>query len=480
MESGFKMAIVNKLQLLSIKYHNTTRSGKILSKLVSDVQFIGQLIYENANDVLMMSEDVVFVAIVALVKMPVMLLFYLIAIPVSAWITRAFMRPIAENKVILRHKTETSNASFKEMLELERLTRSHGLQKTQVRNISTLVRAVQNASNEYDRHQLRLASVVYGLTQGFRLVCLCLAVYLASDGKITIGSVVLFQSLFDTIINSVQKVLDRMPQITQGYDSLASVNEILFEKDMERNGTQKLPAPVRGEIEVKDLVFSYADEKEPTLNGVSFHVPAGKCVAFVAKSGEGKSTLLNLILGLYSKQSGEILIDGIDIDDLDKNSFRRYVAVVPQNTVLFSGTLWENLVYGLNYISTARVMEVLQSVGLEDLVLSHPDGLNREILEGGDNLSGGQRQRIAIARALLREAKFILFDEATSALDAESEKQVQEAIESLMGSCTMLMVAHRLNTLRKADMIYRLKDGKAFLCESFEQVMEEVQEKAQE
>ena len=421
-ESGFKMAIVNKLQLLSIKYHNTTRSGKILSKLVSDVQFIGQLIYENANDVLMMSEDVVFVAIVALLKMPVMLLFYLIAIPVSAWITRAFMRPIAENKVILRHKTETSNASFKEMLELERLTRSHGLQKTQVRNISTLVRAVQNASNEYDRHQLRLASVVYGLTQGFRLVCLCLAVYLASDGKITIGSVVLFQSLFDTIINSVQKVLDRMPQITQGYDSLASVNEILFEKDMERNGTQKLPAPVRGEI----------------------------------------------------------LIDGIDIDDLDKNSFRRYVAVVPQNTVLFSGTLWENLVYGLNYISTARVMEVLQSVGLEDLVLSHPDGLNREILEGGDNLSGGQRQRIAIARALLREAKFILFDEATSALDAESEKQVQEAIESLMGSCTMLMVAHRLNTLRKADMIYRLKDGKAFLCESFEQVMEEVQEKAQE
>ena len=189
---------------------------------------------------------------------------------------------------------------------------------------------------------------------------------------------------------------------------------------------------------------------------------------------------MNLILGLYSKQSGEILIDGIDIDDLDKNSFRRYVAVVPQNTVLFSGTLWENLVYGLNYISTARVMEVLQSVGLEDLVLSHPDGLNREILEGGDNLSGGQRQRIAIARALLREAKFILFDEATSALDAESEKQVQEAIESLMGSCTMLMVAHRLNTLRKADMIYRLKDGKAFLCESLEQVMDEVQEKAQE
>ena len=157
-------------------------------------------------------------------------------------------------------------------------------------------------------------------------------------GKITIGSVVLFQSFFDTIINSVQKVLDRMPQITQGYDSLASVNEILFEKDMERNGTQKLPAPVRGEIEVKDLVFSYADEKEPTLNGVSFHVPAGKCVAFVAKSGEGKSTLLNLIVNRILPTNGTIKLGNDEINDNDA---------------------------ALNYISTARVMEEVQEKAQE-------------------------------------------------------------------------------------------------------------------
>ena len=145
--------------------------------------------------------------------------------------------------------------------------------------------------------------------------------------------------------------------------------------------------------------------------------------------------------------------------------------MVPQSSVLFSGTLWDNLVYGLKYVTPARVMEVLRSVGLESLVERHPDGLNRPVYEGGVNLSGGQRQRIAIARALLREPKIILFDEATSALDSASEKEVQAAIDAIMGTCTVLMVAHRLNTIRKADLIYRVEDGKAVLCESFEQVM---------
>ena len=170
----------------------------------------------------------------------------------------------------------------------------------------------------------------------------------------------------------------------------------------------------------------------------------------------GKTTLLNLILGIYSKESGQLLIDGIDVDDLDKSSYRHNIAVVPQNTALFFGTLWDNLIYGLSYVSTDQVKDVLKSVGLDSLYTSHPEGLRRPIYEGGENLSGGQRQRIAIARALLRNPKIILFDEATSALDSESEEQVQRAIDALIGSATVLMVAHKLNTLRKADRVYQL------------------------
>ena len=138
--------------------------------------------------------------------------------------------------------------------------------------------------------------------------------------------------------------------------------------------------------------------------------------------------------------------------------------MVPQQTVLFSGTLWDNLVYGLHYVSTDKMMDVIRRVGLEDLVASLPEGLNTRISESGGNLSGGQRQRVAIARALLRSPKIILLDEATSALDAESEHQVQEAVDAIMGNCTVVMVAHRLHTLRRADVICRIRNGRLERC----------------
>ena len=149
--------------------------------------------------------------------------------------------------------------------------------------------------------------------------------------------------------------------------------------------------------------------------------------------------------------------------------------MVPQQTVLFSGTLWDNLVYGLQYVSTETVMDVIRRVGLEDLVESLPEGLNTPILENGKNLSGGQRQRISIARALLRKPKIILLDEATSALDTVSEQQVQEAIDAMMGSCTVIMVAHRINTLRRAETICRIEHGKLMRYEDFEQAIRDME-----
>ena len=461
-ESGFKLALIAKLQILSIRFFSNTPSGTVLSKLVSDAQFIKLLLHEEMTVLLHLLIDIVFVIIVSLRKMPIMLLFYAIVIPMAAKIISHYMPPIRESKTAMRKKAEISNTAFKEMLAMERLTRSHGVQRTEYQNISAKVRAVQHSAIVQDRLQIRLNNAGYGTTQGFRLLCLCVAVYLAVNGKITVGAVVLFQSLFDALINSVQKTLDEMPQITQGLDSLTSVSELLTEPDVEKNGTQRLPLPVRGEVAFENVVFRYSPDRPPILNGVSFHIPAGKSAAFAGRSGIGKSTILNLLLGLYSAESGSITIDGMDVDSLDKTSYRHAIAVVPQSPVLFSGTLWDNLVYGLKYVSAEQVLDVLKSVGLESLVTKHPDGLWRPIYEGGENLSGGQRQRIAIARALLRNPRIILFDEATSALDRESEQEVQAAIDAIMGRCTVLMVAHRLNTLRGVDIIFRLDDGRVF------------------
>lgn len=470
-EAGIKMALVQKLQLLSVKYHATAQAGRLLSKIISDVQFIQNLIYDHFRDMLHLSIDVIFVIVTALVKFPPMLLFYIIIVPAATLFIRSFTNPVLESRKYMRKQTEVSNAAFKEMLEMTSLTRAHGLNETEYRNISAKVNRVREAANQYDRLGVKVNNVTYGGFQGFRLVCLCLAAFLASAGYISIGTVVLFQSIFEMIINSVQKVLDELPLITQGYDSIVSVNEILCEQDIEHNGSKQLSGHFKNEIELRNVTFSYEDDKEPVLTDVSLKIPKGKSVAFVGRSGAGKSTLLNLILGMYSCTGGSILVDGIDIQELDKHQYRHHIAVVPQTTVLIAGTLWDNLVYGLKYVSRDRVMDVLKSVGLNDLLESLPEGLNSTVLENGGNLSGGQRQRLAIARALLRDSEIVILDEATSALDSESERQVQQAIDIVMKERTVIIVAHRLNTLKKADLIYKIEDGHATLCPSYEELI---------
>ena len=474
-ESAFKLTLVRKVQALSIRFHSTVPSGKLLSKLISDVQFIELLIYERLTDVLHLCVDIIFVCVVALIRFPLMLLFYVVIVPAAVLFIRQAADPVMKSKTVMRKQAEISNAAFKEMLDMDQLTRSQGMQRAELRRITSRVHRVQAAAEQYDRLGVWVNNITYGGSQGFRLICLCFAAYLAASGHISVGTVVLFQSVFEMIISSVQRVLDTLPEIVQGYDSLISVNEILFDPNVEKTGSRQLPQPVRGEIELRNVTFAYEPDQAPVLKGISLRIPAGSSAAFIGKSGAGKSTLMNLILGMYSPQSGKILIDGEDLADLDRNSYRRQIAVVPQNTVLFSGTLWENLVYGLSYVSTEQVMDVLHRVGLDDLLRILPDGLNSQVLENGRNLSGGQRQRIAIARALLRNARIILFDEATSALDAESEKQVQAAINEAMKQATVIMVAHRLNTLRMVDRIYRIDNGESAACESFEQLIRETE-----
>ncbi|MBO7664224.1 MAG: ABC transporter ATP-binding protein [Clostridia bacterium] len=469
-EAGFRMAIIQKLQTLSIRFHNNTQSGVILSKMISDVQFIQMLIYDRFQEILYMAEDVVFVIVVAILRYPLMLLFYFVLIPVVVLLLRRFMKRMQEKRAGMRQQNEQVGAAVKEMLEMESLVRAHGLGKTEYRSMLAKVRGAQRAAVLYDRQTVSVNNVAYGLFQGLRLLSLGVAALLTAMGHIQIGTLVLFQSIFEMILANVQRMLDAVPLITQGYDSLKSVNELLYAGDIEQNGTELLPNPVRGEIEFRNVSFRYEEEQEPVLQDISFKVPAGGSIAFMGKSGEGKTTILNLALGLYSPQKGEILADGKNLETLEKTAYRRHIAVVPQQTVLFSGTLWNNLVYGLPYVSKESVMDVIRQVGLEDLVEALPEGLNSPILENGGNLSGGQRQRIAIARALLRNPRIIIMDEATSALDQASEKQVQEAIDSMMGRCTVIMVAHRLNTLRHADAVYRVNNGSIERCEDVERL----------
>lgn len=222
-----------------------------------------------------------------------------------------------------------------------------------------------------------------------------------------------------------------------------------------------LPEPVRGEICFNNVQFAYPSKPgAPALDQFSLHIKPGETVALVGPSGAGKSTVLQLLLRFYDPQSGSVTIDGIDIAKTDPTEFRKWLSLVPQETVIFADTVGENIRYGRTDATNADVIKAAEVAAADEFITRHDDGYDQFLGERGTRLSGGQRQRIAIARAVLRDAPILLLDEATSALDAESELKVQTALDRLMENRTTLVIAHRLATVKKADRIIVLNEGK--------------------
>ena len=233
----------------------------------------------------------------------------------------------------------------------------------------------------------------------------------------------------------------------------------MWSDDIEDNEGKTQINNLVGNYEFKNVYFNYQDDPHSVLNGLNLSIKKGETIALVGESGSGKSTIVNMIIGFYKPTDGLMTIDGTDIKNLDLNSYRSHIATVPQTSVLFSGTIRDNITFGMESCTDEQLEEALRIANLHDVIAKLPDGLDTNVGEHGDKLSGGQRQRIAIARAVIRNASVILFDEATSALDTISEKLIQDSIEKLAKDRTTIIVAHRLSTIRNADKIAVIKDG---------------------
>lgn len=269
----------------------------------------------------------------------------------------------------------------------------------------------------------------------------------------------LLSAYFALLTSAVVMLFGLAPIVTKGLESMRSIGEVLQAPDLERNEGKLTLSHVDGAFELRDVSYAY-DDGHVGLSKVNLTVHQGETIAFVGPSGAGKSTLLNLLLGFIRPTGGQIRLDGVDMEEIDLRSYRTFLSVVPQESLLFDGTVWENVTYGLASVRPETVERALRDAHALDFVRALPHGWDTTIGERGARLSGGQRQRLAIARALVRDPKVLLLDEATSALDSKSEAQVQAALARLMRGRTTFVVAHRLSTIRNADRVVVLDHGR--------------------
>jgi ATP-binding cassette subfamily B protein len=294
----------------------------------------------------------------------------------------------------------------------------------------------------------------------------------ALNGQIGVGDIVLYQSMFGQISNSVQSLVNLIPTFASGKEALNSVSEIMNVTDVESSlGKSDIPV-IKGDVKFENVSYKYPNTEQNVISNLNLDVKAGECIAVVGASGSGKSTLMNMIIGFLKPIEGTLSIDGKNIEDLDLSKYRHYISVVPQNSILFSGTIRENITYGLPCYKEEDLERVVEMANLNEFVKDLPKGLDTVVGEHGDKLSGGQRQRITIARALIRNPKILILDEATSALDNISEYHVQKAISSSIRGRTTFIVAHRLSTIRDADRIVVLEDGVAIEMGTYNELMD--------
>lgn len=323
----------------------------------------------------------------------------------------------------------------------------------------------EKVSNKFRRDGMRLVSVSALSTPIVQLVIsfgIAFVLLMASnpDLNITPGE---FTVVFSSLVALMQPIKS-LTSVNAGFQKGMAACQTLFailEQPIEQDNGKITIERVKGNIEFRNVTFNYESRKEPALKDISFSVPAGKTIALVGRSGSGKTTITNLLTRFYDISQGEILIDNLNIENLSLSSLRDQIALVSQNVHLFNDTIANNIAYGrIGEYSQSQIEEAAKKANAYDFIMQFENQFDTRVGESGVLLSGGQRQRLAIARALLRDNPILILDEATSALDTESERAIQNALESLQKGRTSIVIAHRLSTIEKADEILVIDNGR--------------------
>lgn len=471
-EKDLRSALVRKLQQLSITYHNEMQSGRLQSKIMRDVEQVETLSAQVFITILSIILNVIVALGVVVTKSLTVFSFFIATIPVAVCIMVLFKGKIKSYNRQFRKDMEETSVHVMEMIEMIPVTRAHALEEKETSKMNSQLYNVAKSGLRLDMVQSYFSSISWVAFQVFQVLCLGFTGYLASRGRISVGEVVMYQTYFGSIVAQVSGVITLLPTVSKGLESVDSIGDVLLCHDIEDNTNKKRVSMIHGEIQFEDTSFRYKDGESPVFEHLNLAIEAGKTIAFVGESGAGKTTILNMVIGFLHATEGRVLIDGQDIEGIDLAGYRSYIAVVPQVPILFSGTIRENITYGQDDISDEKLWEVIEAANLTEVVKQMPNGVDTMVMEHGSNLSGGQRQRVSIARAFVRDPKILILDEATSALDSVAEEKIRVATERLVKDRTTLIVAHRLSTIKNADVIAVIGQGGLQEVGSYDELME--------
>jgi ATP-binding cassette subfamily B protein len=454
-----RRTIYTHVQRLSLAYHDQQPTGDLISRVTVDIDAIQSFIVSGLLSILVDTLTLVGMIIVMFCVNWQFTLIALAVVPPLFFIVNTYTRRVKKASREVRKKEGKMVSVVSEVVSSIRVVKAFSREDYEVRRFEGESLEAVEAALAARSLKARLVPIVNIVTAIGTCAVLWFGAQMAMTGRLAPGSLVVFIFYLGKMYKPMQdisKTIDAYSKAATGFDR---IQEILRVDDEVHDQPSARKAPrFKGQIDFEHVDFAYK-ENEPVLRDVNLHVDAGQMVALVGPTGAGKTTIINLLARFYDPTAGVVKIDGTDIRQFTQKSLRSQVSFVLQDTVLFSGTIWDNIAYGCPDASHSQIVKAAETANAMEFIDKLPQKFSTPVGERGVTLSGGQRQRIAIARAIIRNTPILVLDEPTSGLDAASEQLVVEALDHLMDGKTSIVIAHRLTTIRRASQIFVIDDG---------------------
>ena len=461
------------LETLDVEYYNEHKTGDLMTRFTSDLNAVRMAI----GPAVIAAFDAVVMTVMVIGQMMVYVNVKLTLIAIIPMIFIAFgelyFGKIMQKRFLERQEAVSDLTDFvQESFSGVRVVKAFVREQSQIR---AFARANANAKKknlriaQMESIVIPLLDVVIGISS---LLTLLYGGYLALAGEITIGRFVAFNQYITMLVWPMLACGEAINMFSQGGAGIRRIQEV-FEEKPEIADTEQVAnvSSIRGDISLKHLTFIHRGHSEPTLKDISLEVKAGTTLAVIGRTGNGKSTLVNLLLHLYNTKPGMILIDGRDINSIPLKTLRENIAYVPQDNFLFSDTLKSNIAFGTDNEEMDEIIRATKTACIHDNIIAFPDGYDTIVGERGVTLSGGQKQRSSIARALKKDAPILILDDALSAVDTDTEEKILRNLKENRRGKTTILIAHRISTIQNADTILVLEDGEAKECGNHRELM---------